>query len=54
VRIDFVRHSGLSIEQLNKAYEERAGWIIDLKVEPFFDPLHSDVRFAGLVRRLRL
>jgi tetratricopeptide (TPR) repeat protein len=43
-----------AIEQLSKAYEERAGWIINLKVEPLFDPLRSDPRFADLVRRLRL
>ena len=43
-----------AIEQLNRAYEERAGWIIDLKVEPFFDSLRSDPRFEEIVRRLRL
>jgi tetratricopeptide (TPR) repeat protein len=43
-----------AIEQLNKAYVERAGWIIDLKVEPTFDTLRSDPRFTDLVRRLKL
>jgi len=43
-----------AMAQLNKAYEERAGWIIDLKVEPMFDPLRSDQRFADLVRRMNL
>ena len=41
-----------AIEQLNKAYEQRAGWIIMLKVEPLFDPLRSDPRFAQLLQRL--
>ena len=43
-----------AIEQLSKAYEDRAGWIIYLNVEPVFDPIRSDPRFAELVRRLKL
>jgi len=43
-----------AIEQLNKAYEDRAGWIIYLNVEPVFDPIRSDPRFVELVRRLKL
>lgn len=41
-----------AIEQLNKAYEQRVGWVIMLKTEPMFDPLRSDARFAALVQRL--
>ena len=43
-----------ALEQLNKAYEDRAGWIIDIKVDPILDPLRSDARFAELVSRMRL
>jgi eukaryotic-like serine/threonine-protein kinase len=43
-----------AIEQLNKAYEDRAGWIIYLNVEPVFDPVRSDPRFSELVRRMKL
>ncbi|MDQ5846165.1 MAG: tetratricopeptide repeat protein, partial [Acidobacteriota bacterium] len=43
-----------AIEQLNKAFEDRAGWIMYLKVEPLFDPLRSDPGFTDLVRRLNL
>jgi tetratricopeptide (TPR) repeat protein len=43
-----------AIDQLNKAYDDRAGWIIYLNVEPVFDPISSDPRFVELVRRLKL
>jgi hypothetical protein len=43
-----------AIEMLNKAYEDRAGWTLYLKVEPLFDPLRTDPRFNDLVRRLDL
>ena len=43
-----------AFEQLNKAYEERSGWIINLKVEPQFDSLRTDPRYAPLLQRLNL
>jgi serine/threonine-protein kinase len=39
---------------LNKAYEEHDIWLTLLKIEPAFDPLHSDPRFAELERRIGL
>ena len=42
-----------AFDELNQAYEDRAGWIINLNVEPIFDPLRSDPRFAELVRRMK-
>ena len=41
-----------TLEQLKKAYEDRAGWIIYLRVEPLFDPLRSDPRFRDLQRTI--
>lgn len=39
---------------LEKAYEERSGLLVFLKVEPIFDPLRADARFDGLLRRMGL
>jgi len=41
-----------TIEWLEKAYEERSGLLIWLKVWPIFDHLRSDARFVRLLRRI--
>jgi serine/threonine protein kinase/tetratricopeptide (TPR) repeat protein len=41
-------------EWLEKAYEERAGFLVYLNVEAAFDSLRSEPRFQDLVRRMKL
>jgi len=43
-----------SFNWLNKAYEERCDYLVNLPSEPFADPLRSDPRFAALLRQLGL
>ncbi len=41
-----------AFEILEKAYGERSGLLVYLKVEPSFDPMRDDPRFADLLQRM--
>ncbi|MBI3421386.1 MAG: tetratricopeptide repeat protein [Acidobacteria bacterium] len=43
-----------AVAWLEKAYEERHGFLVYLNVEPAFDSLRSDPRFTALLKRVRL
>ena len=43
-----------AFEWLEKAYQERRGWLAYLNIEPLLDGLRSDTRFHRLVERMRL
>ena len=49
-----LREDDQAIAWLQKAYEERHPYLVLMKVEPVFDRLQSDPRFADLVRRVGL
>jgi DNA-binding SARP family transcriptional activator/TolB-like protein len=41
-----------ALEWLERAYDERAEWMIYLSVDPRFDPLRADPRFRDILRRI--
>jgi len=43
-----------AFEWLEKAYQERRGWLAYLKIEPMLDGLRGDPRFDRLLERMRL
>jgi tetratricopeptide (TPR) repeat protein len=43
-----------SFDLLEKAHQDRRGWLTYLRIDPIFDPIRSDPRFAGLLQRMRL
>ena len=45
--------SGQAFAWLEKAFEERQPWLGQLQVDPQFESLRSEPRFADLVRRIR-
>src|SRR2546428_8571876 len=42
-----------ALEWIERAYEERRGWLAYLKVNAIMDPLRGDPRFAPLLARMR-
>ena len=43
-----------AFDWLQKAYQDRSGWLVYLRVDPLFAPLRSDARFAALLHRIGL
>ena len=43
-----------AFEWLNRAYDERSGWLLELKFDPVWDNLRADPRFADLTGRVGL
>src|SRR5437016_3044391 len=43
-----------AFESLDRAYEERVSKLVYLKVDPAFDSIRSDPRFAALVKKVGL
>ena len=49
-----IRVRDLEFEWLEKAYQERSSWLTELGVDPVWADLHSDPRYADLIRRVGL
>ena len=43
-----------AFEMLDEAYDRRSGELLELKSEPWFDPLRDDPRFDALLERMEL
>jgi serine/threonine protein kinase/Tfp pilus assembly protein PilF len=43
-----------AFEWLEKAYEQRNGWLVHINSNPRYDSLHSDARYEDLLRRMNL
>ena len=41
-----------ALDWLEKAYEQREGWLVTLKVEPMYDPLLSEPRFQTILEKM--
>ncbi|MGH9408779.1 MAG: winged helix-turn-helix domain-containing protein [Vicinamibacterales bacterium] len=40
-------------KELDEAYQQRSGWLLELGFDPVWDPVRSDPRFRSLVRRVK-
>jgi serine/threonine-protein kinase len=49
-----MEHFDLAFERLNEAIEEKTAFVNLLAVEPFFNPLRHDGRYAKLLKKLNL
>jgi serine/threonine-protein kinase len=49
-----LREADRAFEWMDRAVEDRRGWLAYLKVEPLLDPLRGDPRFGRLLERMRL
>lgn len=54
-----ILHIGLGnlqegLDWAERAYDERRGWVVYVNVNPIFDPLRQEPRFAELVKKMRL
>ena len=52
-------HHGLggeaqALQVLEKAADQKSHWILDLKIEPFWDRLRTEPHFAALLKRIGL
>jgi len=43
-----------ALDWMERAYDDRRGWMVYLNVNPILDPLRGHPRFAALVERMRL
>jgi hypothetical protein len=50
----FRNESEEAFEWLDRAYAQRDGGLITVKVDPMLRSLHSDPRFAGFLKKLNL
>jgi serine/threonine-protein kinase len=44
----------LAFEWMDKAYQDKRGWLAYMKIEPLLDGLRDDPRFYRLLERMRL
>ena len=43
-----------AFEYLEKALNERAAWMVWIKVDPIWDPIRKDARFIAILKKMRL